>query len=198
MASCSFRLRHGEQRSSDRPSDEAGGLEASITLALDCQVMLRTNSWVDAGLANGTRGILDDIHWNEECDPKTTLPASVFVRVCSDDYIGPTYCNPRTGHEVVVLGPTTAEWSDGETCTRRQIPIVPAAASTINKAQGITAKQVVTDISGDLKDPALAYVAVSRAKSLDGVLLEKGFDFERLQYEETNARKARQIRLRTP
>jgi hypothetical protein len=96
------------------------------------------------------------------------------------------------------FGPTTVEWSDGETCTRRQIPIVPAAASTINKAQGITAKQVVTDISGDLIDPALAYVAVSRAKSLDGVLLEKGFDFERLQYEETNARKARQIRLRTP
>ena len=60
----------------------------------------------------------------------------------------------------------------------RQYPIVPAYALTVHKAQGLTLDVVNVDGSHVNFVPGHVYVALSRARTLDGVRLKnaKGFD----------------------
>ena len=67
-------------------SDVAKGLEAQILLAKGCHVMLTSNLWTEAGLVNGSIGIVQDILFEEQGPP--ALPTAVFVKF--EKYNGPT------------------------------------------------------------------------------------------------------------
>lgn len=54
---------------------------------------------------------------------------------------------------------------------REQFPLTPAYAMTIHKAQGLTLRRVAISMRWDGVVEAAAYVALSRATSLDGVFL---------------------------
>jgi ATP-dependent DNA helicase PIF1 len=62
-------------------------------------------------------------------------------------------------------------------CTCTQIPLTVAWAITIHKAQGITADKIVTNIAEKDHVVGLTYVAISRVKSLKGLLFEEPFDY---------------------
>jgi ATP-dependent exoDNAse (exonuclease V) alpha subunit len=51
----------------------------------------------------------------------------------------------------------------------------------VHKAQGMTVHQAVLNISRKDFSLGLSYVAVSRVKTLDGILFEESFDFERFK-----------------
>ncbi len=53
--------------------------------------------------------------------------------------------------------------------TYTQFPIVPAWAMTIHKAQGLTLDDVQIDLGHGAFSPGQTYVALSRARSLDGL-----------------------------
>ena len=75
------------------------------------------------------------------------------------------------------------EWlRGGHTCSRTQFPVVLAYAITIHKSQGISVDRAVLNIS-DRKDfaPGLTYVAVSRIRTLRGLMFEESFDFSRFK-----------------
>ena len=55
--------------------------------------------------------------------------------------------------------------------TYTQIPLKPAWALTIHKAQGKTLDDVVIDLSGSFNNPGQAYVALSRTRELEGIVL---------------------------
>ncbi|KIX04765.1 uncharacterized protein Z518_05635 [Rhinocladiella mackenziei CBS 650.93] len=63
-------------------------------------------------------------------------------------------------------------------CSRIQFPITNAAAITVHKAQGMTVKKAVLNLTARDFVAGLSYVAVSRVKSLRGILFEEPFDFE--------------------
>jgi ATP-dependent exoDNAse (exonuclease V) alpha subunit len=57
---------------------------------------------------------------------------------------------------------------------------------TVHKAQGITVPRAVPNISSRDFASGLTYVAVSRVKTLDGLLFEEPFDFERFRRTQTS------------
>ena len=70
---------------------------------------------------------------------------------------------------------------------REQFPLLVSYAITVHKSQGITLDKVVCDISAPEFASGLSYVAVSRVKTLAGLMLEKAFDRSRV-YRDTPSR----------
>jgi ATP-dependent DNA helicase PIF1 len=52
-----------------------------------------------------------------------------------------------------------------------QIPLIPAWAITIHKAQGVTLEQAEIDVGDGIFECGQTYVALSRVKSLEGLYL---------------------------
>lgn len=63
------------------------------------------------------------------------------------------------------------------TYTRRQFPLTIAYRITVHKSQGTTLDRAVVDISHRDFQPGLTYVAVSRVRTLEGIMFDAAFDF---------------------
>jgi hypothetical protein len=101
------------------------------------------------------------------------------------------------------------EWTRGTaTCARTQFPLVLAYAITIHKSQSSSLDQAVLSLV-DKRDFAasLTYVAISRVRTLDSLLFNKPFNFDRLQpdmsamwkmrEEDQRERQGQQVTLKT-
>jgi ATP-dependent DNA helicase PIF1 len=157
-------------------SDVAKGLEAQLLLTKGCRVMLTSNLWTEAGLVNGSMGIVQDILFEDQGPP--ALPTAVFVNF--EKYNGPTI-KDHDGNEVVPIVAIKRSWEGKSgTCSRLQIPLCLAWAITVHKSQGLTLKKSKIDIGDKEFAAGLTFVALSRARSLNDILL-KPFNFDRLQ-----------------
>lgn len=56
---------------------------------------------------------------------------------------------------------------------RKQIPLILGFASTIHRSQGMTLDYAIIDLGNTLFQEALGYVAISRVRELDGILIMK-------------------------
>jgi ATP-dependent DNA helicase PIF1 len=69
----------------------------------------------------------------------------------------------------------------GRKPSQLEFPVTNAYAITVHKAQGITVERAVLNLSSRDFVPGLSYVAVSRVKTLRGILFEESFDYERFR-----------------
>ncbi|XP_044714494.1 uncharacterized protein HRG_11939 [Hirsutella rhossiliensis] len=76
--------------------------------------------------------------------------------------------DPQAHHPFVIMGSMP--------CSRTQFPLTIAYSITVHKAQGATLEWVVADISHRDFQSGLTYVAVSRAKTLNGIMFDASFD----------------------
>jgi ATP-dependent exoDNAse (exonuclease V) alpha subunit len=92
----------------------------------------------------------------------------------------------RRGEDLVVpILRVRQEFTVGaNSCYREQFPLLVSYAITVHKSQGITLDKVVCDISAPEFASGLSYVAVSRVKTLGGLVFENPFDRNRV-YRET-------------
>ncbi|EAQ83260.1 hypothetical protein CHGG_09664 [Chaetomium globosum CBS 148.51] len=173
-------------------SSNAGNLAKRLPLCVGCRVMLTRNLWADVGLVNGAQGTVYDISWKEDADVLRDPPEVIMVAF--DDYDGPAFTMPngeplRSGEKLVV--PILRVRQDfmvgANSCSREQFPLLVSYAITVHKSQGITLDKVVCDISAPEFASGLSYVAVSRVKTLGGLMFEKPFDRNRI-YHETPSR----------
>ena len=103
-----------------------------------------------------------------------------MVLVEFDNYEGPVCRIDAEGRRVAPIFPVTREFvHEGRTYSREQFPLIVAYAITIHKSQGITLDKAVLNISKRDFAPGLAYVGVSRVKTLGGLMFEEPFDLER-------------------
>lgn len=132
---------------------------ADMSLKVGAQVMLLKNIDIEAGLVNGTRGVMQAF----EPDNGGTLLPVVRMHVAGDAGQG-------NGTRCVVtrrlkLEEWTMELSGSVVAQRRQVPLRLAWAISIHKSQGMTIDALEANV-GRIFEYGQAYVALSRATSL--------------------------------
>lgn len=135
-------------------SDAAYNIE--LELMVGAQVMLIANIDPEGGLVNGSRGVITSF-----C-PSTELPMVEFVNGVRRP-IG-THAWPIEGYEFV---------------SRIQVPLRLAFAITCHKCQGATLDSALVDIGSGIFEYGQAYVALSRARSLDALFV---YDFDPMAF----------------
>ena len=136
-----FESAHNKAQAKTASSDEAGGLERWLSLAVGANIMLRANLWVQKGLVNGTVGAVLHISFKNEGPP--ALPAVVIYQF--PPYTGPSFLPGTAGAFPVT--PITLTWQSGHsTFSRTGSPLSLSWALTIHKCQGLTLDKAVVDI----------------------------------------------------
>lgn len=127
-----------------------------LELILNAQVMLIANIDPDNGLVNGSRGIIVGFCGSIE------LPIVEFLNGTKK-----------------VIGAHTWPIEDYEFVSRSQIPLRLAWAQTIHTSQGSTLDAALIDIGSGIFEYGQAYVALSRARSLDALYV---YDFSPIAF----------------
>ena len=86
--------------------DTAKGLEPQLLLSRGARAMLRANLWTEAGLVNGTVGIVQEIVFKENQSPPS-LPTVILVEF--DDYSDPAIITLK-GKRVIPISPIRHSW----------------------------------------------------------------------------------------
>ncbi|XP_066914869.1 uncharacterized protein [Clytia hemisphaerica] len=161
--------------SASKSSSEEFGLANEVFLAKGAKVMLTRNLWSDVGLCNGSLGIVKDIIFQRNHLPPA-LPIAVIVKF--DRYTGPSFFDDEDNCvPIVPIIETSSE--DNVQKERMQIPLKLAWSITIHKSQGLTLDKVVVDLGKKESMDGLTYVALSRVKKLNDMVIES-FPFERI------------------
>ena len=161
--------------------DDCGGLTHILHLGVGSRVMLRRNIAIGDGLVNGAAGTVVSFEWAGDRDAPLTvgeLPSAVMV----------LFDNTRVGriqngqqhqaagaHLPVRIEPKFSRFdgvggSGKRQLQRKQMPLMLCWAATVHKVQGLTMDRAVIDLAG-IFSAGMAYVALSRVRSLEGVAL---------------------------
>lgn len=128
-----------------------------LQLKVGAQVMMTKNTYQKEGIINGSLGIIKDF------SPKKNYPLVEFsngkiITIAPEEWLIEKY-DEEKGMIVTEAGVN-------------QIPLLLAWAMTIHKSQGLSLDKISCDLS-DIFSPGQAYVALSRARSLQGVFIDK-------------------------
>ena len=130
---------------------------ASLTLKVDAQVILIKTIDADAGLVNGTRGVV------------TKLGSSAMVRV--------RFSN---GVERLLSPVGFTLQGAGTFACRTALPLALGWALSVHKSQGMSLDRLELSLR-HVFECGQMYVALSRARSLDGLALPEGIDWSKLR-----------------
>ena len=125
------------------------GLEAKLTLAVGARVMLCRNVDTKTGLVNGAIG--------------TVLSITVNHVSVQFDHVSEPYKVEKVKSRFMVMKNLYVY--------RQQFPLILAFAVTIHKCQGLSLDFAIVDLSDKLFSARMAYVALSRVRSLLGLYL---------------------------
>ena len=148
-------------------------LVSQLKLAIGARAMLITNVDVSDGLSNGVSGVIKGIEYGKSHN----MPKTIFVHFDSPrigSKLRSTKSIPSKYSDCIPINPhkdTMTVKLNGKavTITREQVPLKLSWAVTVHKVQGQTTSQAVISMKHHTK--AMAYVALSRVSSIDGMYL---------------------------
>jgi hypothetical protein len=138
--------------------------------------MLTQNVWTDNRLFNGAFGYVRHVVWPAgTVDCRTEPPSAIFVAF--DNYTGPSLIE-KDSEKLVPILRSKKDWAAGGiTLSRTQFPLVLVYVISVHKSQGISIDRAVLSISRKADcAPGITYVALSRVKTLEGILFTEQFD----------------------
>jgi len=138
----------------------------TLSLKVGALVMLTVNEDIDAGLANGSLGVVTKIFPPDDGEHGAAPVCEVDFKSC-----GPT---PVFKHTWEFGGK-----NDNYHAFVGQVPLILAWSLTIHKSQGSTLDAVGMRLDGSLFAEGMAYVGLSRARSLQTVYLQKPISVDR-------------------
>ncbi len=144
---------------------ENNNLEKTLALKMGALVMCLANLDVEAGICNGSQGVIID--FKPVLHPVTMLEIRCPV------------VRFHNGH-TRTIEPKVYQHGDYPKFGCEQLPLRLAWAFTIHKAQGITLDVAEIDIGSRIFEFGQTYVALSRVRSLDGLYLT-GFNPKRIK-----------------
>lgn len=130
-----------------------GAGESAVTLCVDARVMLTANIDISRRLVNGALGTALQVE-----------SGAVHVKFDHiDDVI-----------EIKPVAHSRESFSMQQryTATVHILPLAPAFAITIHKVQGTTLDKVCVDFGTDVTEPALVYVALSRVRRPEDIVID--------------------------
>ena len=166
----------GGKRARDTGDQDAGGMSKTTLLAKGARVMLRVNSWTEMGLTNGAIGEFVDLVAAETGQ----MPLAALVRFPS--YSGPAFFDDDP--HLVPIPPNTAHFGEKAggraALSRTQLPLQLSWAITIHKSQGQSYDKAVVNLGEKELQLGLTYVALSRLRTLSGLLLKGSYGVGRI------------------
>ncbi|KAF5335803.1 hypothetical protein D9611_009612 [Ephemerocybe angulata] len=164
-----------------RDSGATKGRLGRIPLCIGMPVLVAQNWDVRGGVANGSRGTVSQVRfkWNRKGQRVLT---SCVVRIADSTDIAMPGLDK---HEMPILSDSVEmsfnnKWAKtSKSAQRKQVAVVPAFAMTAHRAQGQTLSHVIVDLYS-CRGTEAAYVMVSRATSLDGLLVYRDFDKKKI------------------
>jgi hypothetical protein len=147
------------------------GVAQELFVGEGSRIMLIRNTSMSDGLVNGSIGTLRNFKWpllRDEQLEDGDLPEELLV-----DFDNGLGGKKRDSTGYVALRPIPVEYVGNRNTliSRRMIPIVLCWAVNFHKAQGSTLTKACISISSKIFAKAMAYVALSRVKSLEGLCL---------------------------
>lgn len=134
-----------------------------LVLAVGAQVMLLFNMNHEAGLVNGSRGVVVDF---KKPEPKED-DNKPFIK--KDETLMPVVEFKSGDRRIIEYN--TWEVQDFPGVLRKQIPLKLAYAVTIHKAQGATLDCALIDVGDRTFEYGQAYVALSRCKDIESLYI---------------------------
>ena len=131
------------------------GLEAELKLAVGVRVMLRRNLDTAQGLVNGALGTVSAI-------------TKEYIQVTFDHTPNLQFKIERIRSKFQILRRFYVY--------RKQFPLILAFAVTIHKCQGLSLDCAIVDLSSDIFATGMAYVAMSRVRTLADLYVLLAFD----------------------
>ena len=141
---------------------------SSLDFCIGSTVMLTRNLGTEIGLVNGAIGKIHAFGLSQREDPPIVFVDFPSMSIDSN-LLGKSKIIPLT-----LMQSTETLKANNVTYYRWQLPLLPAAAMTTHKAQGMTAKNDVVYAPTSGKRPfcrGLEYVAISRCPSVNKLFL---------------------------
>ena len=143
-----------------------------MQVAIGARVMLRRNVCTEDGLVNGAMGSVVGYEWPG--GHRTAAEQPCGLRVLFDNARVGRLSRGAQQHLPTIVHPATSRFNGRngkDQFERYQFPIILAWAVTIHKVQGLSLTRAVIDLGPDIFAHDQAYVALSRVRSMDGVML---------------------------
>lgn len=131
--------------------------QEALKLKVGAQVMMIKNTYQKEGIINGSLGIIREFS-TKKSYPVVEFSNGKILTITPEEWLCERYDEER---KLTVVD-----------ASMNQIPLILAWAMTIHKSQGLTLDKISCDLS-DVFSPGQAYVALSRARSLEGVFIEE-------------------------
>lgn len=177
------------------PSNITSQRLGMLPLALGMPVIVSQNFDVEGGVVNGSRGVVKSIRYYVDKGERylkscvVTIPSASLEDMPNlpsqdmpilQDSVSLQFKHPHTGRMCTIR--------------RSQVPIVPAFAMTAHRAQGQTISNVIVDLQS-CHGTESPYVMISRVTSLDGLLILRPFDKDKITCRQSEESRRENSRL---